>query len=287
MVALLFAFLAALVIGFAGGNRVRKWLSSIGILGTLLVLLLLSFGLAFWSSSPSFAAIDKSAIESANPILSAAQASADLRESLTSHGDSSDYEMRKNAGTSERILASASSGQAKDKPLYAAKLDRSTYLDLDASAVQRIKIPALKVDTGVIPAPFDGVTWDVSEIGGEVAWLERTSQPGLGGNTVLAGHITARDIGNGPFRYLNGLAAGESVYLFTENNLYEYRVREFRIVTDRDGSVTKATDNPQLTLVTCSSWDELANQYTKRRVVFADLIEVRSLHDTRPTYQAH
>lgn len=287
LVALLLAFLTALVIGFASGRRMREWLSSIGILGTILILLSLAFGLAFWSSSPSYAAAENSKMEQSGQVYSSIPVASDVKEALVLDRSSLEHKLRNSASTSAIIISSESLAQTDNYPRHATKIDRSAAGGIDATAVQRIKIPVLKVDTGVIPAPFDGLTWDVSGIGGEVAWLERTSRPGLGGNTVLAGHITARDIGNGPFRFLNGLPVGEYIYLFTEHNLYKYQVREFRIVAAQNGSVTAATEDSQLTLVTCSSWDELANQYTKRRVVFADLVEVKSLNHTKDIYQAH
>jgi LPXTG-site transpeptidase (sortase) family protein len=279
LILLLLAFLGALVIGFAGGKRVRNWLASLGVLGTILILLLLSAGLALWSNGiPTAAAGNPGGTYSEAPLQAEEQAFS-LAKGAASISGFVDRAERSTAGQPAGAQAQASSS-AVLAAVAALRTER------DDSAAQRLRIPFLKVDAQVVPVPFDGRTWDVNEIAAEVAWLGGTSQPGLGGNTVLAGHITAREIGNGPFRYLNWLSPGEEIFVYTDQKIYLYRVREFRIVEARDGAVTAATENPQLTLVTCSAWDEQVESYVKRRVVYADLVRVISLNVSRPIFGA-
>jgi LPXTG-site transpeptidase (sortase) family protein len=278
---LLLAFLGALVIGFTGGKRLRDWLASRGILGTILILLLLSAGLALWSNGvPTAAAGNPGGTYSEAPLQAEEQAFS-LAKGAASISGFVDRAEKSTAG--QPAGAQASSSAVLAAPLAAAAALRT---ERDDSAAQRLRIPYLKVDAQVVPVPFDGRTWDVNEIAAEVAWLGGTSQPGLGGNTVLAGHITAREIGNGPFRYLNRLSPGEEIFVYTDQKIYLYRVREFRIVEARDGAVTAATDNPQLTLVTCSTWDEQVESYVKRRVVYADLARVIPINVSRTVFQA-
>lgn len=281
LILLLLAFLGALVIGFAGGKRVRDWLASLGVLGTILILLLLSAGLALWSNG-----IPTAAASSPGGTYSEAPPQADVQAFSLAKGAASisgivDRAERSTAG--QPAGAQASSSAVLAAPLAAAAALRT---ERDDSAAQRLRIPFLKVDAQVVPVPFDGRTWDVNKIAEEVAWLGGTSRPGQGGNTVLAGHITARDIGNGPFRYLNWLSPGEEIFVYTNQKIYVYRVREFRIVEARDGAVTAATENPQLTLVTCSTWDEQVESYVKRRVVYADLVRVITANVSRPIFEA-
>jgi LPXTG-site transpeptidase (sortase) family protein len=162
----------------------------------------------------------------------------------------------------------------------------------DSSAIQRILIPALGLDTVVKYVPYDGYTWMIAGLRQEVAWMGETSWPGLGGNTALAGHITLRDGGNGPFRYLEELVAGDEVTLFTEQNIYKYRVRERQIVAETDTSVVKPGDNKELTLITCTGWDADSRFYLERLVVSADLVDVEPIRiETRglffPQNQSH
>jgi LPXTG-site transpeptidase (sortase) family protein len=141
----------------------------------------------------------------------------------------------------------------------------------DTSAVVRIVIPALFLDTEVKYVPYDGFSWMISGLRQEIAWMGNTSWPGLGGNTGLAGHITVTGMGDGPFRHLDELPNGELVLLYTEKNIYTYQVRESRVTDDEDMSVTFTTGNPQISLITCTDWDEETHTYLNRLVVIADL----------------
>ena len=147
----------------------------------------------------------------------------------------------------------------------------------DTSPVVRISIPGLLLDTEVKYVPYDGFTWMITGLRQEVAWMGNTSWPGLGGNTALAGHVTVAGMGDGPFRYLDELPAGEVVILYTEKNMYTYHVRESRVTDDSDMSVTLASDNPQITLITCVDWDQEAHTYLKRLVVIADLVRTEPI----------
>jgi len=142
----------------------------------------------------------------------------------------------------------------------------------DTSAVVRIVIPALFLDTEVKYVPYDGFTWMISGLRQEIAWMGNTSWPGLGGNTGLAGHITVAGMGDGPFRHLDELPNGELVLLYTEKNIYTYQVRESRVTNGGDMTVTFATENPQISLITCIDWDEETRTYLDRLVVIADLV---------------
>ena len=147
----------------------------------------------------------------------------------------------------------------------------------DTSAINRIVIPALMLDTVVKYVPFDGVTWMIAGLRQEVAWMGDTSWPGLGGNTGLAGHVTVAGMGDGPFRHLDELPTGEVVLLYTEKNIYTYQVRESKVTDDGDLSVISPTNDAQITLITCVDWDEDNHLYLNRLVVFADLIHTEPI----------
>jgi len=151
----------------------------------------------------------------------------------------------------------------------------------DTSPIVRIVLPALGVDTVVKYVPYDGLTWLIAGLQQEVAWMGNTSWPGLGGNTGLAGHVTLRNGTDGPFRNLDLLQPEDEVILYTENNVYTYRVREKRVVSEADLSVLEPRDQAQITLITCTNWDAAAGLYRERLVVFADLIDVRSVREVR------
>jgi LPXTG-site transpeptidase (sortase) family protein len=146
----------------------------------------------------------------------------------------------------------------------------------DASAVRRIVIPAINLDTVVKYVPFSGYTWLISGLKQEVAWMGDTSWPGLGGNTGLAGHVDLVDGSAGPFWDLKLLKAGDQITLYTQQKVYTYRVREQRVVSDTDMSVIAATANPQLTLITCTDWSTELRTYLQRLVVFAEFVQVQA-----------
>ncbi len=75
----------------------------------------------------------------------------------------------------------------------------------DSSAMTRILIPAMGLDTVVKYVPFDSSTWLIGGLKQEVAWMGDTSWPGLGSNTGLAGHVDLANGDSGPFWNLGDL----------------------------------------------------------------------------------
>lgn len=144
----------------------------------------------------------------------------------------------------------------------------------DDSPPTRIMIPSLGLDTIVKYVPFDGYTWLISGLQNEIAWMGSTSWPGLGGNTALAGHVTLRNGADGPFRYLESLQPNDIITVFTEKNIYQYRVSNKIVVKDDDFSVVQPSDKPVLTLITCTGWNRELGHYLERLVVIADLEKV-------------
>lgn len=143
----------------------------------------------------------------------------------------------------------------------------------DTSAINRILIPSLNIDTVVAYVPFSGQTWMIQGLRQEVAWLGNTSWPGLGGNTALAGHVTVRGLGNGPFRFLGDIQEGAEIILYTERAIYTYHMRDKQVVEETEMSATDPSDKPQITLITCTDWSETIGIYLKRMVVTADLVK--------------
>lgn len=166
-----------------------------------------------------------------------------------------------------------------DYPIPSPTLDGSAQdsESTDASAVERILIPALGLDTVVKYVPFDGFTWMIGGLRQEVAWMGDTSWPGLGANTGLAGHVTLADGSDGPFRYLADLQSGDIVTLYTEKNVYTYQVREQKVSGVSDFSVVSVTEKPQITLITCTNWSDELKLYKDRLIVAADLVKVEAI----------
>lgn len=145
------------------------------------------------------------------------------------------------------------------------------------TAITRLVIPSLHLDARVKSVPYDGFTWDITGLNGDVAVLETPSGLDTTNNNVLAGHISLSDASNGPFRYLFMLLPGEQVKTYTEDSMYTYIVRDQDVVDATDIFVMSASDKPVLTLLTCTDWDENAHSYRRRRIVLADLVDVAPL----------
>lgn len=147
----------------------------------------------------------------------------------------------------------------------------------DTSPVEWIVIPELGVDTVVKYVPYDGFTWLIDGLKKEVAWMGDTSWPGLDGNIAMAAHVTLSGGGDGPFRHLNLLDDNDTIRLYTQENVYTYLVRELNIVEETDITVLESSNGQELTLITCTDWDEEVGFYKKRLVVSANLINVDPL----------
>jgi LPXTG-site transpeptidase (sortase) family protein len=138
----------------------------------------------------------------------------------------------------------------------------------------RLVVPALRVDSDVIPVPFNGETWDVSGLGQEVGLLETQELLASNRNLAIAGHFSLFGPVPGPFRYLSRLVPGARIYLYSDRNLYIYQVQDQQVVTGTDLSVLEAGDETRLTLLTCETWDEKTKQFLRRRAVRASLMHV-------------
>ncbi len=130
-------------------------------------------------------------------------------------------------------------------------------------------IPKLNVDTKILPVPIINGDWDVKRVVMEVGWLEGTAPVGARGNTGIAGHVSLKCCGDGPFRWLEKLAIGDTLMLRTDQQTYTYHVTETRVVDPTEVSVMLPTESPQLTLVTCNDWDTTKGEFVKRLIVIA------------------
>ncbi len=125
------------------------------------------------------------------------------------------------------------------------------------------------MDTSILPVPIINGDWDVKRVVMGVGWLEGTAPVGARGNTGIAGHVSLKCCGDGPFRWLEKLAPGDELILQTDEQSYRFHVVELRVVEPTEVSVMLPTADPQLTLVTCNDWDASKAEFVKRLVVIA------------------
>ncbi len=106
-------------------------------------------------------------------------------------------------------------------------------------SMTKLWIPRIKLEDVVL----EGVGADSLLLG--PGHMKNSVEPGLPGNAVIAGH---RDTF---FRNLHKLRPGDDVYVLRDGRRLLYKVTSRRIVHPNDLSVLRASDKPELTLITC------------------------------------
>ena len=112
-----------------------------------------------------------------------------------------------------------------------------------------ISIPVVESEYGV-KAPSGRITWDFSFITDEAGWLDTTAEPGEG-NTVIGAHNP------GPFSDVRTLEEGTQVIVHEGHTYHIYNVVDSYRVWATDTRPTEETDDPQLTLLTCTERDDI------------------------------
>jgi len=131
----------------------------------------------------------------------------------------------------------------------------------------RLLIPRLNLDAPVVISPIKNQTWQVDHLGQSVGHLEGTAAPGSNSNIVLAGHVTLDSGVYGPFAGLAQLAPGDLLTVYQGDQKFNYVVDSQKVVERTSIEVTYPTDTPQITLITCSNWNDEAGRYEQRLVV--------------------
>jgi sortase A len=122
----------------------------------------------------------------------------------------------------------------------------------------RVSIPALNVDSPIV----QGDGWEQLKKG--VAQHIGSGNPGQNGNVVLSAH---NDVYGQLFRFLDKLAPGDHVILYTMQRQYVYIVTSTVIVEPTQVEVMSPTADPTVTLISCYPY--MINK--QRIVVFAKL----------------
>jgi sortase A len=127
------------------------------------------------------------------------------------------------------------------------------------SLIGRIQLPRLGLSAIVSEGD------DETTLRRAVGHIPRTALPGEPGNVGLAGH---RDTF---FRKLKDVRAGDQIIMKAPGKVYEYVVRETRVVEPTDVSVLEPTTARVLTLVTCYPFSYIGAA-PKRFIVRAEVI---------------
>ena len=140
----------------------------------------------------------------------------------------------------------------------------------------RLDIPAIEVSTPLVGVPAAGGAWDVSWLGGRAGYLAGSAFPTWAGNTVITGHVWNADNQPGVFLDLKKLVQGDEIRLHAWGMVYTYMVQENRLISsDTPGLVFEHKEGDWVTLFTCEGYAQFLGDYGYRRMVQAQLIEVR------------
>jgi LPXTG-site transpeptidase (sortase) family protein len=89
---------------------------------------------------------------------------------------------------------------------------------------------------------------------------------------VLAGHVEMSDGRKGIFAELDRLQIGDPITITQDDNEHTYQVTQKFTTTPDDMTVVYPTTSHRLTLITCSAYDFLSNNYGERFVVIAERV---------------
>jgi len=147
----------------------------------------------------------------------------------------------------------------------------------------RIVIPVIQLEAPIIPTETRVVTfmgknflqWQAPN-GYAAGWHQDSARLGEKGNLVLNGH---NNLYGEVFRDLEQLEPGDFIYIFSNENSYQYQIANTMILLEKyqelDLRVDNAkwilpTDDQRLTLVTC--WPYTSNSH--RLIIVARLLSV-------------
>jgi LPXTG-site transpeptidase (sortase) family protein len=140
----------------------------------------------------------------------------------------------------------------------------------------RLTIPVININAVIqyVGVTSDG-TMEVPTNATDVGWFKLGPKPGEKGSSVIAGHFDNENGGVGVFVNLYKLKKGDK--LFVEDNkgkVTTFIVRESRTYNPGYADdVFSESNNTHLNLITCDGlWDGAEKSYSKRLVVFADII---------------
>jgi LPXTG-site transpeptidase (sortase) family protein len=146
----------------------------------------------------------------------------------------------------------------------------------------RLIIPKISVDAPMtmrVVAAADGIMQN-PEGPKDVAWYDFSAisglggRPGVGGNTVISGHVDYHDYGPAVFWDLRKIEPGDEVIIhLRDGSEYKYSVQWNRTIDPAAISwndVVAATPQESVTMITCAgTFDSSTRSYDQRRVVWA------------------
>ena len=113
----------------------------------------------------------------------------------------------------------------------------------------RILIPKADIDLSVVNAKIINGYWELSET--TASYGLGSGIPGQKGNIVVFAHAR-----QGLFYNLKDVKLNDTIYIFTKDKWYRYKVNKITAVYPNQTDVIQPTKNETLTLYTCTGFDD-------------------------------
>ena len=148
------------------------------------------------------------------------------------------------------------------------------------SVPQRLRIPAIGVDTSVVPLGLaaDGeVRVPPIEANSPAGWYDGSPSPGQTGPSVILGHVTVGSYGDGVFLHLDRLHKGDRASVVRQDgSTATFAVDSVQTVAKSHfptSAVYGNVDHPALRLITCGGTRiSGGGGYTDNVIVYASLV---------------
>ncbi len=147
--------------------------------------------------------------------------------------------------------------QRTHKDMPAVQVQKTLSTDrIDGNTSSKLIIPKLGVTAPVIDEPSIQESDIQNSRKKGVIHYANTAYPGQKGNVVIFGHSSGPLWQGGDYKFiftrLNALSIGSTILLTYNGIQYSYQVTDSVIVSPTDFSVVQKTNEPQLTLITCT-----------------------------------
>lgn len=150
---------------------------------------------------------------------------------------------------------------------------------LSAGIPVRLVIPAIYVNASVqLIGVGQSGEMEVPSNSVDVGWFKLGVSPGEKGSAVIAGHFDGKNGSGGVFANLHKVQNGDKLYIIDDNGAsISFVVRKKLIYNPGYADdVFSLKDSAHLNLITCDGlWDGDKKSYTKRLVVFADIVQIK------------
>ncbi|MBA2739874.1 MAG: class F sortase, partial [Nocardioidaceae bacterium] len=255
-----------------------------GVLFCLAAGLLTWAGTALMRAEPAPAAVPAPTTGGASSAGSVARSTSPPHPAQQSAQAANQQRAEARARARARTLNEKKSAEDRRQPARTGKAPGSTVQPVmqapapvaTATDPERITIPSLGVDQGLVELAVNGDSLQVPEDFWDVGWWGGGPVPGENGAAVMVGHVDSFD-GPAVFYGLSGMRRGDKVFVSRERGpRLVFAVRK-KVLYDRDefpsDRVYRSTGRPSLHLLTCGgSFDSEAELYSGNVVVYAELV---------------